>query len=535
MSRLRRLAMFARFAVGLPAHLRRRVTLEESRAEVERRLANREESFLRWLARGVYGHPGSPYRPLLAQAGCELGDLEARVRSRGLEATLEELRDAGVYVSYEEFKGRQPIVRGALELEVRPGDFDNPFLAAGYSRTTGGTTGVATRVMTDLDNLREKALRKILIDEVEGLRGVPMGVWRGVLPDAGLGSMLSRVADGQVPLRWFTPVTRDQLAPSLEYRLATEYVLLMSRLCGIPIPRPEPVPLDEAGRVARWVAATLAEHGACHLRAYVSLLVRVARAALDEGLDLTGALFGGAGEPPTPAKVATIEATGARYLPSYAATEFSSIGLRCHAPVELNDLHVSLDRLALVQRRRRVPGSDVEVDAFLLTTLLASAPKLALNVESDDYGVVERRDCGCPWQRLGFPLHVRGIRSFRKLTSEGMTLVGSDVLHLLEEELPARFGGDPTDYQLVEQEEGEFTRLVLRIHPRLEIDSPDAVREALLAGLARASPAADMARATWTAAGTLRVERREPVWTGRGKLMPLHLADRRGGSPGVSG
>lgn len=534
MSSLRRMASFARFAVGFPAFLRHRVTLEESRAEVERRLAHREDSFLRWIARGIFAHPKSPYLPLLAHAGCERGDLEARVRSHGLEATLAELRDAGVYVSYEEFKGRQPIVRGSLELAVRPGDFDNPFLAAGYSRTTGGTTGAGTRVMTDLDNLREKALRKVLVDEIEGLRGVPMGVWRGVLPDAGLGSMLSRVADGQVPLRWFTPVTRGQLAPSLEYRLATEYVLLASRLCGVRLPRPEPVPLDEAERVARWVAATLGEHGACHLRAYVSLLVRVARAARAAGLDLTGALFGGAGEPPTPAKVEQIELSGARYLPSYAATEFGSIGLRCHAPLELNDLHVSLDRIALIQRRRLVPGTDVEVDAFLLTTLLASAPKLALNVESDDYGVVERRDCGCPWQALGFGLHVRRIRSFRKLTSEGMTLVGSDVLRLLEEELPARFGGDPTDYQLVEQEEDGFTRLVLRVHPRVELEAPDEVREALLAGLARASPAADMARATWSAAGTLRVERSEPIWTGRGKLMPLHLAGRGDATSGAA-
>ena len=34
---------------------------------------------------------------------------------------------------------------------------------------------------------------------------------------------------------------------------------------------------------------------------------------------------------------------------------------------------------------------------------------------------------------------------------------------------------------------------------------------------------ADGARGIWAQAGTLRVKRSEPVWTGRGKLMPLHL------------
>ncbi len=224
--------MHARFALGLPRFLRYRVSLDEARAEMHRRLADRDESFLRWVERAVFGHPRSPYRPLFAHAGCELGDLQERVRSRGLESALAELRDAGVYVGYEEFKGRRPMVRGGRELPLSPGDFDNPFLVAAYERTSGGTTGAGTRVMTDLDNLRAKAASRVLIDEIQGLRSMPFGVWRGLLPDNGLGAMLSRLPDGKVPEKWFTPVTRRQLAPSLEYRLATEYVLWTSRLCG---------------------------------------------------------------------------------------------------------------------------------------------------------------------------------------------------------------------------------------------------------------------------------------------------------------
>jgi len=92
-----------------------------------------------------------------------------------------------------------------------------------------------------------------------------------------------------------------------------------------------------------------------------------------------------------------------------------------------------------------VPGSDITVDAFHFTTLLPTARKLLLNVESDDYGVVETRSCGGPLESYGYTEHLRQIRSFRKLTGEGVTLVGSEMLRILEEVLPARFGGSPLD------------------------------------------------------------------------------------------
>ena len=81
-----------------------------------------------------------------------------------------------------------------------------------------------------------------------------------------------------------------------------------------------------------------------------------------------------------------------------------------------------------------------------------------INVESDDYGVLVKRDCGCPFGSLGFDQHLHGIRSYDKLTSEGMTFLGGELITLVEEILPARFGGHPTDYQFVEEEEGGLKR-----------------------------------------------------------------------------
>ena len=58
-----------------------------------------------------------------------------------------------MYISFEEFKGREPIVRNGQVIPVKVHDFDNPFLRHYYEGQTGGTTGAGTRVAIDLDHL----------------------------------------------------------------------------------------------------------------------------------------------------------------------------------------------------------------------------------------------------------------------------------------------------------------------------------------------------------------------------------------------
>src|SRR6185503_4937458 len=126
MSLLDDLKMYGRFGFGLKKFLQEPVTVEQAAAAVRRRLAEREDNFLRVLQRGIFEHPGSPYLPLLRFAGCELGDIRGMVRRDGLERTLLAIRHAGVYVTFEECKGRTPILRGGKEIPVSAHDFDNP-------------------------------------------------------------------------------------------------------------------------------------------------------------------------------------------------------------------------------------------------------------------------------------------------------------------------------------------------------------------------------------------------------------------------
>jgi hypothetical protein len=208
-------------------------------------------------------------------------------------------------------------------------------------------------------------------------------------------------------------------------------------------------------------------------------------------------------------------------------TETSTSALGCTAPVAADDLHLLSDAFALVTHPVAVAALGVTVPAFHLTTLHDTTPKVMLNVQIDDYGTVEERCCGCPFERFGFTTHVHGIRSYSKLVGEGITLIGNEVQHILEHTLPVRFGGSALDYQLLEEEDEQgFTRAWLVIHPRIAIADEAAVVDTVLGGLRAASPMADAARVVWQEARTLRVRRAEPTWTTAGKLMPLRLESR---------
>ncbi len=521
--------MYSRFAFGLRRFFRETITLEEARDTIRRRLAAREDTFLRMVERGVFGQARSPYRPLFRMAGCEFGDLRDMVRKQGLEATLLALRAAGVYVSLEEFKGRTPMVREGKEFHVSDHDFDNPYLKEAYTAETGGSTGAGTRVTQDLDHMADRAPHQFVSYDAYGIADAPMALWRGVLPDgSGINNALAMSRCGHPPAKWFSPLAyRGIDLPLLRFQLATNLTVLISRTTKTPIPWPEHVPTGEPLPVARWLVATAREYGHCSLHTVASRALRVAVAAREAGLDLTGVAFIIGGEPVTPAKVRGIEASGARQFAAYSFAEAGRVGIGCCHPVSSNDLHLLTDLFAIVPFDRVAPGTDETVPAFNVTGLSPSSPKILINCENDDYGVVETRRCGCPLEELGLTTHVRDIRSYRKLTGEGVTMIGSEMLHVIESVLPGRFGGSPLDYQLMEEEDEDgFTRLSLAVSPRVPIASEQEVIDAFLEAVGKESLGAFGASYTWGQAGTIRIKRVEPVVTARGKLLPLHIPKR---------
>ena len=106
-----------------------------------------------------------------------------------------------------------------------------------------------------------------------------------------------------------------------------------------------------------------------------------------------------------------------------------------------------------------------------------------------------------------------------------MTFLDRDVIRVLEEEMPALFGGTPTDYQLVEDEAADGQpRLRLLVHPSIGPLDSDNVADAFLKAIGSRSPTEQLMEIFWRDADLFRVERQVPISTSAGKIMHLHLA-----------
>lgn len=514
---------YAKFPFQVRKHIQQTLTVEKAKEIVQERMTRRGELFLALAENTIYNNPRSPYLPLLRLARCELGDLRASVQGRGLDRTLMDLREQGVYVMFEEFKGRTPIVRPGLELVVTEQDFNHPGMRGGFHGTTGGSTGRGSQTTVNLAHTRALAPHYLLAFATHDILNLRYLLWRGILPDmSGIGRVMDGLYFGVHYDNWYSHL--DPRDTPLKYVVATFFMWGCARLNGAYIPLPKYLPLDKADVIARQLYAMLQSEGRCMISVQVSRAMRICLAAQEAGLDLTGVTFMIAGEPPTPAKVREITRTGARFFPTYGFGEVGRLAMGCGNPMDCDDLHLMHDAFVLFSNPYRVPGFEIEVPAFNITTLLPTTPKILLNVEIDDYGIVEERHCGCALEEVGYTTHLREIRSYSKLTGEGVTLVGSELVHLLEHELPARFGGSPLDYQFQEQEDAQgFTRLYLVISPRVTIVDEAEVSAFVMEALKRSSPMANATRSVWQSAGTLQVKRAEPTWTARGKLLPLHI------------
>jgi hypothetical protein len=354
-----------------------------------------------------------------------------------------------------------------------------------------------------------------------------MVVWRPLPPgSAGIKNALYQLKTGRCLHKWFHQNKLGWDARSLKYRLFAAFMVYGSRLLGRPLPIPQYVPPNQALTVARWLAAMKRRGTPALLDSSASSAVRTCVAAQRHHLDIRGTFFRVGGEPFTPAKARVIADAGGLATPHYSMSEVGRIAMGCAAPNALDDMHVLLDKFALIQRDRSMGGNGRTVQTIFLTTLHPTTPKIMLNVETDDYAVLEHRECGCPIGQEGYPLHIHSLRSIEKLSSEGMSFIGSDLLDLVEDVLPAGFGGSPTDYQFVEEEEGGLPKVSLLISPRLGAIDEASVVEVVLEALASHSGGTQMMAEVWRGGSTLRVVRNEPNVTAGAKILPLHVVHK---------
>ena len=508
-------AGFARYSVGLPAFARRPITLEQAEASIRRGVAAREAALVGMVERAVLEYSSSPYRQLFRAAGCEAGDLRRLVEREGVDGALRALFQAGVYVSFEEFKGFSPAVRGSQKFFFREGDFDNPLVRPHLYGRTSGSRGRPTRLKLDLELIAQMAPHWAVWFAAHGVLREPLVFVHPEYPTAVTHHLLA-LRFGNRFARWFC--TGD--AGSRSYRLASTYVHGLARLVA-GFPKPEPVSPAEPIRVAEYLARLAAAGRRPGVNTTPSMAVRVSLAAQRRGLSLRGVTFLLGGEPLTPARQATIEASDARATVTYGFSEGGNVGSQCEAAALADDIHISLDVFAAIQRPRAL-GDSSTVDALLLTTFRSASPLVLLNAEIGDYAQLETRRCGCRFDELGYLQHLHTIRSFGKLTGDGVTFFDADVLHLFEAVLPRRFGGTLADYQLVETQTAEgLPRYELLVSPELgPLDEPTLVA-GFLEELARLRRPYPFMASQWARSGALRVRRARPEPGARGKVLPF--------------
>lgn len=529
---LRELRLAARFLGCLPGHLRRPLTVEHAAATVRARLARREADFLHLVARTVYANPRSPYRRLLALAGCEQGDLERLVHAEGLEGALQVLFRAGVYLTVDEFKGRRPVRRGSAEIPCRPEDLRNPLSGMHLPTRSGGSGGPASPLVYDLASIRDHAVNTLLALDAQGGVGWAKAVWG--LSTGSAPVVLRFSVFGDPVARWYVQVSPALPGLHARYRWVPWGLRLAATVAGVPFPRPELATPAEPQAIARWIHRARRDGRTPHLYGFASPVVQLCRTALAAGLDLEGARFTVTGEPVTAARLAAIEASGAQASVDYGCAEAGGpVSYGCLDPAGTDDVHVCHDLHVLIQPG---PGSEdrgLPPRAILLSSLRPTAPVVLLNVSVGDQAEVTHRRCACPLDAHGWNMHLRTIRSFEKLTAGGMTFLDVDVAAVLEGYLPARFGGGPGDYQLVEDVDPAAAApvVILLVHPRVgPVDAP-ALREAFLDRVGAGAATDRLMAACWRAASLPRIDRRPPVASEKGKILPVWRSGAAGRQP----
>ncbi|MEQ1758423.1 MAG: hypothetical protein ABL986_08910 [Vicinamibacterales bacterium] len=511
-----------KFLGALRHYLQRPLGPDDCRHRIVSHLRDRDAATLR-LFQHVYAEEGGPYRRLLRHAGIAYEDVVELVGREGVEGALGQLHTSGVHLTLDEFKGRRPIRRGSLEIPTDAHDFDNRALAPHFVTRTGGSRSAGRELLVDVELLAHEACYESHTLAQFGLTERPRAIWRPVPPGtAGIKGMLRYAKAGYPMARWFSqspPWSRDEWRHSL----FTAATMLTSRAAGRPLAWPEYVPIAQAGTVASWLVGAKSGGVPGLLETNVASAVRVCRAADAQGLDISGSFFRVGGEPYTAARAGVIEAAGCRAASHYSMSEVGRIANPCADPAAPDDAHVATDKVAVLARDVKPSGADVSVPGLFLTTVHPSTPKIMINVELGDYATLSTRPCRCIWHQLGLTLRLQNIRSYEKLTAEGMHFVGADLLTLVEETLPAAFGGSPTDYQIVESDEAGVPAVTVIVSPGVGACDESRLKETVVAQLGAGGASARMMASRWREAGTLRVVRREPYTTAAGKVLALHV------------
>ena len=368
------------------------------------------------------------------------------MRRDGVEATLQALLSQGVYLTVDEFKGRRPVVRGTLTVDAGPVRLRNALATPHFWGLTGGSRGAATRSAPRPGLLARSSGEPLPLARRAGGRRWRNAVWgtpsitahalvlrlrpagSGVVlagrprpsgvaspvpverPRGDLGQPTDRCAVAQTGIR-----APRRAAPSCSLDEGDPGRGRDPAPVGIPQLGGHLVPGRRGGRHRHRGGALHHHRRACH-----------------GGASRRHPPYGGRRASPT---------TGARTPAGPSPTDASPP----RPPTTCTSSRTST-RSSRPTRRRSRPALSSSPRCGRRCPSSSSTSPWATAPPSRTGGA------GVPWRRWAGRRHLHTIRSFEKLTAGGMTFVDTDVVRVLEEVLPRRFGGGPIDYQLIEDE-----------------------------------------------------------------------------------
>ncbi len=513
-----------RFASQIRDFLAEPMTLEQAKSVVADGVRSREARFFDKLQRAVYSNPKSPYRKLLDVAGCQFGDVEKLVRQEGLEGALSVLAASGVTVSFDEFKCRVPVVRGSQEFHIEPEDFDDPTLRAEALETTGGTSGKPTRIRWSFAQTAQATPHWCVFFAANDCLDRPLLYWR----PGHAGASSSHWAWAKFGRRMESWFVCQEMTNPMDRLYAGALRWIGARFAGFPEPRN--IPYHDAEPVLEEVLRILARSKAACLNTPPSAAVRLSLAAQDIGASLSGLTCMLGAEPLTPARRSTIEASGARATPLYGSHEATWAGGQCMEPQHPDEVHVLMDLHAVIAGSLPDDSEGDHAPPLLFTSLAPLTPKILINTDIGDRGILGSRRCNCLYDELGCRRTIHSIRSSDKITGFGVTFWAADVCDVLETALPRHVeSGAPGDFQLVEcDSEGGLPRYILVAHPRLTDVTDEQLINVFLTELGKRKSYYGFMTSVWAREKVLEVLRRIPIATTGGKT-PLfqRLADPR--------
>ena len=502
------------YALGLPQFLKNPVTVGNAKQALKKRLENRRKNFLAVLASCVYSDAGSPYHRLLRHSGFSFDDIEKRVCATGIEDTLLELREAGVFVRLEEFKAQKPVTRDSFYLFTRESDFNNQAASRpGLRGRTSGTRSKGTRVFYNWDFLTQEAQNECFMYHAHDVLQSPVALWYPFhLSIAGIHNVLLNLKHSHSPDRWFTQTRHKEMPAVFKY----VYVAACAENRGLKVPVAEHAPMDSSYSVSQWLAETIKNSGSAVLRTFTSSAVRAVETALENGLDISGSTIFTGGEPLTQRHAEFMKSAGVSVFPRYISTETGLIAGPCSCPGCVDDVHLYTDRLALIR--------DPEDGSFLYTTLLPSSGKILLNTSIGDTGNIDHYDCGCSLGRIGFHTHLSGVSSTDKLTMGGMS-VFIDELDSAVSDMISSLGGSPVHYQFRQHTDPPTGLMMMSIvvDPAVKgIDETTFIPE-VLKRLRRINLRVEMASDIWKQARSMRLVREKPrITKGQKQLLLIN-------------